>query len=396
MTYDTLHAYYRDQAVLPTHGRFQTEADLTAHALRRRQIFSGKLQLPPRLFKGAHLLEFGPDSGENSLVFARWGAECTLFEPNLKAHPVIVDYFERYRLTSHLVKLEAADVAALARREGVQPEYDFVVAEGFIYTVRPERMWIDLFARLLREQGLAVINYCETFGSWMELLTKVAHARVRSLTGWPALETAQKLFTAKWNTIPHMRAFESWVMDVLENPFVRLRYLLEPGALCRQMEAAGLRLYSSWPPYRNGLDVYWHKRTPDVEEEARSREAFLARSRVSHIFGKALFLRSPAPEAQLLELVRLTDGLIDEFSTAAAEQVLEGLRALEQLVRTEVVYAEAGEHASAVSAVRSFAELMSVLKRGELEAIIRFCSHDAAFLRTWGMPYHFAVFAREA
>src|SRR5437016_2139675 len=109
------------------------------------------------------------------------------------------------------------------------------------------------FAKLLNPGGLALVSYYEPFGCFIELFMKVIYTRLRQLTGWAGFEAAEKVFQTKWDSIPHTRTMESWVMDVLENPFVRLKYFLEAVALCRDMAAEGFSLYSSFPGYRDPL-----------------------------------------------------------------------------------------------------------------------------------------------
>jgi hypothetical protein len=391
-----MYEYYRMQDVLPTYGGFQSRSDLEAHEQYRRRLFTEKLFLPSRLFQNARMIEFGPDSGENSLVFAQWGASCTLVEPNPKAHPAIKEYFQRYGFSHRLVSLEHADIEGFAKHCQLLEEYDIIDAEGFIYTVRPESLWIDLFARLLNDDGLVILSYCEAFGSFIELLSKVIHARMRRLTGMSALEAAQKLFTVKWDSIPHIRSFESWVMDVLENPFVRLSYFLEPDSLCSQMHEAGFSLYSSWPSYKDALAVYWHKKTLTPDEQIQSQSRFVAHSRISHIFGKQLFLSRPAPEEMLWNLVRLTDSLIDEFSDETVEQLLELLAVLSHMLKFEVVYSDPRDREDACRALESITTIMSTLRKGSIDGIVRFCNTDSAWIETWGMPNHFAVFRKSA
>src|SRR5579871_1096924 len=129
MTYDTLYNYYGAQPILPTYSNFLTAEDLAAHAQHRRSLFTEKLYLPARLFRGSDLIEFGPDSGENSLVFAQWGAACSLVEPNTKAHPFIRQYFSHYGMSDRLVNLEASDIAAYAVMTELPRRYDYVDAE---------------------------------------------------------------------------------------------------------------------------------------------------------------------------------------------------------------------------------------------------------------------------
>jgi hypothetical protein len=225
-----------------------------AYASQRRDLFSDKLVLPPP--GCSDVLEFGPDSGENALVFAGWGGNMTLAEPNQHAHPKIQAFFARFGLTKRLRELVLADV------EGFRSDrrFDIIDAEGFIYTVQPTENRLGIFRGLLNPDGYAVVSYYERYGGFSELALKAIHAAGKALTGRPALETARTLFEPKWNSIPHTRSFESWLMDVLENPFVRHRYFLDAAALCTAAHEQGFDIHSAWPAYRDSLDIYWHKK----------------------------------------------------------------------------------------------------------------------------------------
>src|SRR4051812_49390171 len=136
MAEDKLFNYYERQDVLPTFGNFKSAAELEAYAGLRHELFSDKLVLPPRLFRDADVLEFGPDSGENALVFAGWGANMTLAEPNRHAHAKIQAYFAHFNQAQRLRELLSFDV------EGFHSDrrFDIIDAEGFIYTVQPTKI----------------------------------------------------------------------------------------------------------------------------------------------------------------------------------------------------------------------------------------------------------------
>lgn len=396
---DTMYSYYEQQEVLPTYGRLQTEADLDAHERHRRRLFTDKLQLPPRLFDGARLLEFGPDAGENSLVFARWGAACTLAEPHRKAHPVIRDYFDRFGLGAQLAALEEHDLEGFPDPRDDAARFDVVDAEGFIYTIQPTSLWIRKLARLLRPEGLAVLFYVEAYGSLLELTWKVVQARHRALTDLGAFESARTLYGAKWDSIPHKRSIESWTMDVLENPFVRLRYFLEPNDLSRQMHAAGFRLYSAWPVYDGGLDVHWFKRVPTPEEQLEHQRDYVVRSRLSHMFGRKHFLarlEEPDLDTVLLGLVADVDALVDRLDAARAAQADDRLLRVERLLRSDSVIARPEDTERSVATVQMLRRLLEVLAGESVDDLVAFCTADEAFIGSWGMPSHFAVYRRAA
>lgn len=393
---DTMYEYYLEQSVLPTHGGFRSKEELRAYNIQRQVLFTEKLFLPPALFRGARMIEFGPDSGENALVFAQWGCDCTLVEPNLRAHPFIKKYFDSFELSERLVELCSSDLREFSGLPRSSEKYDFIDAEGFIYTVRPESVWIDLFNQLLNPDGFIILFYVEAFGSFMELLLKAIHTRVCQLTGWNAFDAAQKLYEAKWDSIPHKRSMESWVMDVMENPFVRLRYFFEPQSLCRQMHESGFYLYSSWPPYKDGLNVSWFKKMETSEEILHSQNKFISRSRLSHLFGRTHFLaqQKPLEEEKLWTLLTLIDELIDEFTLDRSLQCIDHLSGLEELIGSLAVIAEPEDTIKTLQLIESVRNILRLLASGEVDELIRFCNTDQAFIQTWGAPAHFAVFRK--
>src|SRR5258708_7659501 len=179
-----MYEYYERQYVLPTVANLKDEQALDRYVAGRRQLFEELLLIPSGVFAGARLVEFGPDSGENSLAFARLGSTLTLVEPNSKALPKIKSYLEMFGVGRQLSRLEHADVESFRTGE----TFDIVDAEGFIYTVQPTTLWLGIFNRLLNPNGLLVVNYCERYGSIIETLTKAIHALVTAETGLASVE----------------------------------------------------------------------------------------------------------------------------------------------------------------------------------------------------------------
>lgn len=393
MAEDKLFNYYERQDVLPTFGNFKSAAELAAYASQRRELFSDKLVLPPRLFRDAEVLEFGPDSGENALAFAGWGANMTLAEPNRHAHPKIHAYFAHFGLTERLRALALSDV------EGFRSDrrFDIIDAEGFIYTVQPTETWLGIFHRLLNPDGYAVVSYYERYGGFFELALKAIHAAGKALTGRPALETAKLLFDAKWNSIPHTRSFESWLMDVLENPFVRHRYFLDAAALCRAADGLGFDVHSAWPSYRDSLDVYWHKKVLPGEEKLRRATRHLGRSRLSFLGGRKLYLVGNADtvdaiSASIEALVLDVDRLVDAPFGDSLPRVIASLAALREAIgATEILADEAADIEAITATLDSFHRIFSAIGQRDVATLTALTQSDPAFINTWGQPAHFLV-----
>jgi len=385
--------YYETQDVLPTFGNLRSPAELEAYAAQRRELFADKLMLPPALFRGADLLEFGPDSGENAMVFAGWGAQLTLVEPNRHAHEKIRAYFSRFLLTDRLNELLLTDVEGFSTGR----TFDIVDAEGFVYTVQPTEKWLHIFHGLLKPNGYAIVFYYERYGGFFELALKAIHAAGKILLGCSSLEAASRLFEKKWNSIPHTRSFESWLMDVLENPFVRHRYFIDAPSLCAAAHEVGFDIHAAWPSYRDTLDVYWHKKNLSHEEKLRRTVHHLGRSRLSFLAGRKLYLVGDADAANAIsasiqELVLDVDKLIDDPFGESLLTVISRLSALRETIGTTALLADDAADIDAItSTLDSFRDIFDAVARRDACALTALTQSDPAFINAWGQPAHFIV-----
>jgi hypothetical protein len=393
MAYDKLFQYYAHEQFLPTFGNFENAAQLAQYTDARRTVFAEKLMLPVQIFDGADALEFGPDTGENALVFAQWGAKLTLAEPNLRAHGQIREYFERFGLSASIASLRSDDIEAFAGEQ----KYDLIDAEGFIYTVQPTSLWLGAFSRNLRPGGYAVVSYYETRGTFIELVLKAIHSSCKALTSLDALAAAEKLYQTKWDSIPHTRPFSSWVRDVLENPFVRLRYFLDAADLCRLANNHDFDLHSSWPLYRDALDIYWHKKALPSEEILRRNVNHLKRSPISFLSGQKIYLVGKTAEIEAVTalvdaLVADVDGLIENPFGDRLAPFLAGLQQLRRSIRTASILVDDPKAIDEFDALlESLEQIFRAIGRRDTDEIVRLTNSNTAFISAWGMPTHFLV-----
>jgi hypothetical protein len=387
-----LYEYYRGQQLLPTFADFQAAPELERYAAQRAAVLRDRAGLPTALFNGAEVLEFGPDSGENALVFAMWGAHLTLVEPNERAHETIRAYFERFGRGASLRSLSSENVLDYED----PARYDFVVAEGFIYTIQPTRAWLAAFHRLLRADGMFFITYYERCGAMFELALRALHRAHQRLTGLDAEASARRLYAAKWDAIPHTRRFESWVMDVLENPFVRAATFLDARTLVDDMAASGFDLYASYPHYGDVLAMDWHKRESTVLERTVRARAHIERSTLSFLSGRKLYIgdaaRAEAIAQDARELVADIDATIDGDDTRAIQRAIAALDWLTTAVdEPSIVADDLAERRAASDAFASFAHAFRLAASGDAAGLVQHAQTDAAFIANWGQPVHLAV-----
>jgi hypothetical protein len=388
----TLYEYYQRQSVGPTFADLRDEAAIAAYQGARETLLGDRLALPTTLFRGAEILEFGPDTGENALVFARLGARVTLVEPVRGAHPKIAAYFERFAPPGALRELVAADVLTYR----ADRRFDMIVAEGFIYTVTPSTLWLDAFARALAPSGLALISYIERSAALFELLLRVPFAALRRRDGTDRVAIAERLYGRKWARIPHTRSFASWVMDVLDNPFMRLRYCIEARDLLTDAGACGFAIHSAWPSYRDGLENVWAKRPADAAQiEARTR-AHLKRSVLTFVLGTKAYLVEDDQAAQIARSVdaalAATDALIDADDPLLSLRLAAALRELAAVARDARKIVDATDaFASAVALLDAWADVNTSIATGGLDAAVTRLNEDPVLLDGWGSPTHLAV-----
>ena len=79
---NTLTGYYQEHQFNPVLIRVEDSAVWRAHLAKRRNLYGRHLGIPLALLRSRPVLEFGPNSGENALVPALWGASLTLVELN--------------------------------------------------------------------------------------------------------------------------------------------------------------------------------------------------------------------------------------------------------------------------------------------------------------------------
>ncbi len=389
MIVEKMYEYYAAQNIQPTYADFSGDAELSNYARLRKDVFA-RLGLPPVIFKGNTVLEFGPDTGENSLVFAQWGAKLTLVEPNLAAHPYIRRYFAKFGIEAALDDIVPASLLDFKPTR----QYGVIDAEGFIYTVKPTSAWIAKAAECLEMDGFFVITYNELYGGFMELLLKAIYSSVIRNKAYPAgVDSAKQAFQPKWDSIPHTRKIESWFMDVIVNPFVRKQYFIDPVALLNDANAGGFRLHSAWPNYRDALAIEWIKAAYSEETETKAAIAFVEQNRFSHFLGKRCFLPQQSAElnANLTPLVDIVDALIDASSASACKQAQGHLDAILTIVDNSAGVASEQDLQHARATLKMIRTIFKLIETDAADKLIDFCRTDTTFISTWGMPNHHAV-----
>lgn len=386
--------FYQDEGFFPSHRALADEAALTAHMATREALLCEHLKLPLGFFEGARVGEFGADTGENALVFARWGARVTAVEPNARTHPLIEDYRERF---DHDAGLEQISGAAFETFE--DRAFDLVNAEGFIATIVPERAWVEAARRLTRPGGYLHISFFETRGAFLEAATAAIVRLTAEAMGGARDRAARTVVHAKWARLASTRPFDAWWRDHCENPAARLDQRLDAGRVVTALAEAGFTLHAASPSLDEPASVAWPKRA--VSPEARAAHAVETRTRAAlgHAIGAPALWIGGASGATALggaiddALVQI-DATIETPSPANARRLSALCAALaERTARDETQFYAPGGLDQHIAALAALARVSSALADGALSPAAGAFSAEP-LVSVWGAPVHHIVCRR--
>ena len=119
---NNLISFYKENDLKASFRNLNSKKTLLAYHSMRNRFFSERLNLLPYNFNNLNILEFGPESGENSLSFALNGAKLTLVEPNQDSCKRLLSYFKDYNLENKIQNLFTTDMLNF----DVKQKFDFI------------------------------------------------------------------------------------------------------------------------------------------------------------------------------------------------------------------------------------------------------------------------------
>lgn len=391
-----MYKYYNSKAFSPTSIQNDSHDIMQRYEDSRKFLFR-KLKMPPRLFKQAELIEFGPDTGENTCLFAKWGSQVFVVEPNETSMDTLLENFDRFGFSDRISGTSNVSLQDFSSNKS----FDLLVAEGFIHTIQPNQLWIKKCASLLRPDGLMLMSYMETAGHTFEILLKVIYRYGVEVLQDDSINTAHRLFDNKWDSIPHTRTFHSWYMDVIKNPYVRYQYLNHAHDLLASCEKEALFLYSSWPIYEDGLHVAWHKAKEMGAERQNRLSDNIKRSKLSYLFGEKCYYTGSSETqlevliVQLETLVRRLDEQVEGTSKHLLQECYQLTESVLGTLEQQIFFCHPGGLNRCIQKLMMLQDVLSLMLLNKPGALFAMCAENPVFINTWGMANHIAVFQKQ-
>jgi SAM-dependent methyltransferase len=379
--------YYQQNRFNPVPIALENQAAWESHRAKRLNLYQRHLGIPLAMLRDRSVLEFGCNSGENSLVLASFGANLTLVEPNDQVLPQLKMRFKEFKLEGRIVELSSESIDSFKSTR----LYDIVLAEGFLYTLPNRDEMFKKICKLLIPGGLAVISFNDRYGCLLELTKRLLLWRACQLAGIndvhseASLHLAQQLFGEDFAKLNASRPFYAWWKDVLVNPLLVSAYLWSYPELLSLVEKAGCEFYSSSPMWNLSEHYNWYKNVFDtrsrhgqlLKEWSRSFPFFLTGFPVSSAEGEPATNEVVAAIAEVI-------AQISEYTTAAGRSI------------NPVSYPSALDDylgKSRDSRVRRFniemKGLFQAARSSQLQDLISTYHRTKHVRNLWGTPYHY-------
>jgi hypothetical protein len=299
--------YYKTHRFNPVLIQVEAPSVRADHFAKRRNLYERHLRLPLAWLRGASVLEFGPNSGESSLLPALCGSRLTLVEPNHQVLPRLQALFTESGVSGQIEGLHCTGIESF---DAGGKQFDLVVAEGFLCTLVNREAMLRKIAGLVQPGCFGVISFNDRIGGLLEWLRRALlfqACRLAGITdafGDACLTVAQKLYGDDFAKLSSSRPFQAWWKDTLVNPFYSSAHLWSFPEVLKILDEEGCEFYSTSPGWATGDHCTWYKKVP-TKDERRARIDAEWRCRLPY-FLSGLPMQTgeeEAPDQRLIEVV---------------------------------------------------------------------------------------------
>jgi SAM-dependent methyltransferase len=258
------------------------------------------LHVPPEMFRGASLIDFGAGTGENTVHFANWGAACTLVEMNEDALRIATEVFRKYAPSPERHQLVHSSIFEYRDSK----TYDFVCARGSLHHTNDKERAFSIAASFLRPGGYFILGLSSPVGGFQNNLQRMICYRF-GRNDEEIVQIAERLFKEDIDRAQEFskrtrRAiiFDRWVVPKQDDPTAE--------EVLRWFKANGLRFYHSHPAI-----------VPPVQSDSTHHRPHFRVTDLQTIgaWAEAFWLSHQDPDA--VEVPAILEGL-DEFARRQA------------------------------------------------------------------------------
>ena len=395
--------FYRKYNFLPTLTKISSNTPdlLRQYCSSRAYLFEKCLKFPITGLQNIEYLEIGPDSGENALVAAIFGARISVIDKNPRAIEVCSQKFEELHLKDRLISAEVVGLEDYT----TDRVFGFVAAEGFVHSMADKKGAFANLRNLVSPNGFLLLSFYEKYSCFADLLHSRLFKEIVKLKfgrEWSQLaiehvvDYGQELFEPKWNLKSHSRSLRSWIMDIALNPSLDWELTIDSQALVNEMCKEGFELWESWPSYSERSEMYWHRDIRSSEIENELIVNYLKKRTLAHFFGVDITLDQEELSSTLEKLLFYLNNYQWDLALHCVKE-LESYLSKIPLPKDKLI-----ELTILTGMLSKIFTDASAGDKSALENLVKGQSTDSKydfgkkFLNFWGQPNHFALFKRKA
>ncbi|WP_234567272.1 class I SAM-dependent methyltransferase [Rhodohalobacter sp. 614A] len=206
------------------------------------QLYTDSLKILPKVFDGANLLEFGAGTGERSMTFLRWNANCTFVDMNHKALERADFLFKKYFPSGNYKLIEKS----LFEFES-EEKFDITVSKGVIHHTNDKEKAFKKQVSFLKPGGINILGIGTSAGCFQRNLQRYIIYTFAGRDENEIERIANDLFTEHLDRAEKFggRSRKAIIYDTYVNPKMDFISMAE---LLSWYKKYGLTFYSSWPP----------------------------------------------------------------------------------------------------------------------------------------------------
>tara|TARA_B100000676_G_scaffold286066_1_gene315292 strand:+ start:1055 stop:2251 length:1197 start_codon:yes stop_codon:yes gene_type:complete len=237
---------YLYRKVNPTLIEFENEDILEKHLKTCKRLYGSLLKFPEKMFKDSNLLDVGSGTGETSLCYSLWGANCDLVEFNDKACLSAKSLFDRFSIDDTKFRIFNKSLFDMDDI-GLRDQYDIVTSLGVIHHTENKEKAFHILANKVAKPGFLVLAVGNAVGG-IQLHMMKWICRNYASSEEEMVEVAEKLFSnfidrsVKYGTRSRKQIIYDQIINDQHDYFFS-------GDLYRLAYDNGLTPYSSFPVY---------------------------------------------------------------------------------------------------------------------------------------------------
>jgi len=386
--YSSLLEYYQKNFFNPVPISIENRDVWENHVAKRRNLYDHHLGIPIPLFRDRSVIEFGCNSGENSLVLAQAGANLTLVEPNEQVVPRLRKLFEEFGLIDRISSISNKDMTEFE----TDLRFDLAIAEGFLFALPDRDEMVGKMCELLSPGGVCVISFNDRYGVLIEIIKRMYLWRACQILsedahGEESLNIAVVLFGEDFEKLNKSRPLAAWWKDMLVQPYIVDKYFWSYQELIPLIEKLGMELLSCSPRWVLHDSFNWYKNRTATKERHKSilddwRNVF-----PFILTGRRLDLPRSRPASD--EVVASVADLIARISSFASDAAKPG--DLERIIYPDPLdqYLNDLGKPELRSLNQDIKKLFETVKTDSFDALIKAYQKATSFRSYWGTPYHY-------